>query len=144
MNEHNKNGAVRLIKSLMQLFSMSIQSFVYTVVLYILMTFTWFGIELESFGGAFIAVAAVTVLVPFMLLVDISISILYETLFKRVPLGLLVILKKVAELLLLTCIVSVVDTFASTITLSLHGQTVFAFVIFLIMEWFMRKTPKKS
>lgn len=144
MNQGNNNGLVRLIHSLISLFSMFIQSAVYTVILYILMSMTWLGIELESFGGTFIAVAAVTVLIPFMFLVDILVGILYEAVFHKLPITLVIGGKKVVELLILTCIINRVDAFASTMTLSLYGETIFAFIIYLIMEWFMRKTTKKN
>ncbi|WCF11379.1 hypothetical protein NDS46_30950 (plasmid) [Paenibacillus thiaminolyticus] len=116
-----------------------LQALTYTIVLHILMWLTGLQIEIESFWGAFIVVSAVTIILPVIYLIDICLSVLYEFIFKKNT-TFFVGLKKVVEILILTFIINQIDAFSGSVQLSLNAEAVFAFIIFIIFECFIKRS----
>ncbi|WPS85452.1 hypothetical protein SMD22_02135 (plasmid) [Brevibacillus halotolerans] len=131
MNQSGRCGVMRVVFSLLSLYSMNIYAVVLTAVLYTLKVCTNFDIQMDSVFQAFVFVAVVTMLNPLTFLIELSIRVIGEFV-SFIPKVIFSFISKITECLLLIWLVGKVDMAVDGVHLSLHAQIAFAFTVYIV------------
>lgn len=128
--------AQRAIALLMTLFSLFVQSFVYTFLLYLLawITKNVLDIRIDSWFEAFVMASTIAVVIPVVLLIEL-LFVLLECWFYWFPSVIFSFVSKVINVLFIVFLVQWCDNVVNGVELSHYAEIVYGFLVFLVLEW---------
>lgn len=130
------------IISILSLFSISVQSLLYSFLLYMLKWWTGFDIEIISLFHAFILSTLISALIPVTFLTELILVVLHGVIFRSVPSIIFVFLTKVINVLFLVCVINMGDAAINGVELSQNAEIGYGYLIFLVLEWLISRVER--
>lgn len=125
--------------SVLSLFSISVQSLFYSLLLYVLKWCTGFDIEIISLFHAFILSTLISALIPFTFLTELILVVLHGLVFRSVPPLIFMFMTKAINVLFLVCVIKMGDAAINGVELSQNAEIGYAYLIFLLLEWLISR-----